>query len=115
MDVIELLETPWQPGVSILEISSVGQDFIDITECVNGFDVSIVRYAGMLSAQLSFWHEAKNINTTKQHIFRIGEMFQYKLYPYGKDAPYCEGSMLFRRHSSILEFKLSGEPRLKNL
>ena len=81
MDVIELLETPWQTGVSILEISSVGQDFI----------------------------------TTKQHIFRIGEMFQYKLYPYGKDAPYCEGSMLFRRHSSILEFKLSGEPRLKNL
>jgi len=126
MDAIDLLETPWKRGVSRLQVAPKGQDYIDITECVEEFDVArYMKRAGMWSAELSFWYESPNLNTTKQLFVLEGEMvveFRYKYYPAGKDVPYCMGEMLLPRipigdifvRGVHLEFRLSGNPVLKS-
>lgn len=125
IDAINMLEIPWQRGVSILEIAPKGYDFVDITECVDMFDVSIFwSRAKRADGRLSFWYESSNINMTKQIFLSNGEIeveFHYKYYPDGKDAPCCVGDMLLPRPpgadifvgGSILRFRLSGNPEIR--
>ena len=124
IDAINMLEKPWQRGVSILEIAPKGKDFVDITECVDMFDVSIIwGRAKRADGRLSFWYESSNINMTKQIFLSNEEIvveFQYKYYPDGKEAPYCVGEMLLPSfpgaaifiEGSILRFIPSGNPEI---
>lgn len=121
MDAVDLLLKPWHQGVSKFELASNGQDFIDITACVDRFDVRTnMAHGGMQSAELSFWYESPNRNTTEQLFLFSGEPvfeFKYQYYPDGKDAPYCEGRMILLKHSpnihsevSHFKFIISGKP-----
>lgn len=125
IDAINMLEKPWQRGVSNFEIAPKGKDFVDITECIDMFDVSIIwNRAKRADGRLSFWYKSSSINMTKQIFIPNGERvveFQYKYYPDGKEAPYCVGDMLLPRFpgadifvgGSILRFIPSGNPAIR--
>lgn len=127
MDAIDLLEKPWQRGVSVIEIAPKGEEFTDITEFVELFAVKrLWERAGQWDSRLSFWFESSNHNTTKQLFVHNGQMvveFQYRYYPGGKNAPYCVGKMVLPNYpgpdifvrGSHLRFRLSGNPVLGNL
>ena len=125
IEAIDMLENPWQRGVSTFEMAPKGYDFVDITECVDMFNVSIIwNRARRADGRLSFRYISRNRNMTKQIFIPDGDIavdFQYRYYPDGKKAPYCVGDMLLPRFpgadifdgESILRFRLSGNPEIR--